>query len=122
MSEVLTQSSVPTTRRSLGDWIWFALMAGGWVTFLGLLLFSEPRLRELYETIRDLPLLIEGLVWLVFFPFMLAVTVWESSWDTWLRVLAVCSLLWAGRSCSTPGHDDGAQPFRRGWDLSTADA
>lgn len=91
MSEVLTQSSVPTTRRSLGDWIWFALMAGGWVTFLGLLLFSEPRLRELYETIRDLPLLIEGLVWLVFFPFVLAVTVWESSWDTWLRVLAVCS-------------------------------
>lgn len=84
------QSSAPT-RRTRGDWIWFALMFGGWTAFVALLLFSEPTLGELRDTIRDLPLLIEGLVWLVFFPFVLAMTVWESSWDTWLRVVAISS-------------------------------
>jgi hypothetical protein len=90
MSGVLMQSSAPT-RRTSGAWIWFALMAGGWMAFFALLLFSTPTLGELRDTIRDLPLLIEGLLWLVFFPFVLAVTVWDSAWDTWLRVLAVCS-------------------------------
>jgi hypothetical protein len=79
------------TRRPLSAWIWFGLMTGGWATFFALLLFSETRLADLWSGLRDLPLLIEGLVWFLLFPFVLATAVWESSWGAWLRVaLVIC--------------------------------
>jgi hypothetical protein len=79
------------TGRTRGGWVWFAFMTGGWTALFALLLLSEPTVGGLRDTLRDLPLLFEGLVWLVSFPFALAITIWDSSWDTWLRVLAVCS-------------------------------
>jgi hypothetical protein len=83
--------------RTLGGWIWFVLMIGGWSAFFGLLLFSEPRLAELWAELRDLPLLVEGLVWLMLFPLVLATAVWESSWDDPLRFALVCAfaLAWS---------------------------
>jgi hypothetical protein len=104
------------TGRTRGGWIWFAFMAGGWMAFFALLLFSAPTLGSVRDTIRDLPLLIEGLVWLVFFPFVLAVTVWDSAWDTWLRVLAVSSFAagWSVMFYPWPRRRRSAAPSRLG--------
>lgn len=90
MSETLTHWTTPRPSR-LGGFLWFGLMVGGWMCFLALMLFSEPTLGGLRDAVRDLPLLVEGLVWLALFPFALALTVWDSSWETWLRGLHVAS-------------------------------
>jgi hypothetical protein len=88
VTETLTQA--PITRRSrIGGWIWFALMVGGWIMFLGVLFFSEATLGELRESVRDLPFVPEILLWLALFPYVLALTVWDSSWEDWLRLALV---------------------------------
>ena len=88
MTEVLTRESAPA-RRTIGGYVWFALVLGGWILFFALLAFSEPTLGELWRDVRDLSLLVEGVVWLLLFPFILALGVWDSSWETWLRLLLV---------------------------------
>lgn len=64
-------------------------MIGGWSVFFALVLFAESTLPDLWDGLRDLPLVVEGLVWFLLFPLVLATGVWESSWQTWLRVLLV---------------------------------
>lgn len=83
--------------RSWGAWAWFTAMAGGWVGFAALLAGSPATLEDLWQGIRDLPLLVEGAVWLLFFPFVLALGIWESSWDGWLRLalVALCAVGWS---------------------------
>jgi hypothetical protein len=76
-------------RRPLSEWVWFALMVGGWAVFFALVLFAESTLSDLWDRLRDLPLIVEGLIWFLLFPLVLATGVWESSWQTWLRVLLV---------------------------------
>ena len=85
------------SRRTVGGYVWFALMIGGWSAFFALLLSSESTLGDVWRDLRDLPLVVEVLVWLALFPFVLATAVWESSWETWLQLLLVCSfaLLWS---------------------------
>jgi hypothetical protein len=64
-------------------------MVGGWSLFFALVLFGESTLSDLWEGLRDLPIVVEGLVWLLLFPLVLATGVWESSWQTWVRVVLV---------------------------------
>jgi hypothetical protein len=84
-------------RRTVGGYTWFALMLGGWVLFFTLIAFSEATLTGLYDDLRALPLLIELLVWLLTFPFALALTVWESAWEPATRfALVLCiSIAWS---------------------------
>jgi hypothetical protein len=87
----------PDVRRPIGGLAWFAAMVSGWLTFYALLLFSEQALSDLWQWIRALPLLIEGLVWLLAFPFVLALGIWDSTWETGLRLLLVsgCAMGWS---------------------------
>lgn len=64
-------------------------MIGGWSVFFALVLFAESTLSDLWDGLHDLPLVVEGLVWFLLFPLVLATGVWESSWQTWLRVFLV---------------------------------
>jgi hypothetical protein len=84
------------SRRSVGGYVWFGLMIGGWAAFFALLLSSESTPGEAWRDLRELPLVVEALVWLALFPFVLAMAAWESSWETWLRLLLISSfaLLW----------------------------
>jgi hypothetical protein len=97
VNNVLTQHTAAVGRRTIGSYVWFALMAGGWAVFLGLLLFSEPTLQELWERLRQLPLLGEGVVWILLFPLVLALAVWNSDREGWLRLLLVAgfALAWS---------------------------
>jgi hypothetical protein len=78
------------TRWTPGATFWFAAMVGAWLAFFGLLLFSEPTLGELRRDVRDLPLLVEGAVWLAMFPLVLALGVWDGGLAEWLRFALVC--------------------------------
>jgi hypothetical protein len=72
-------------------------MVGAWIAFFALLLFSEATLGELWRDVRDLPLLVEGAVWLALFPLVLALGVWDSGLAEWVRLVLVCTfaLAWS---------------------------
>jgi hypothetical protein len=62
-------------------------MAGMWVAFFWLL-FAD-RLDDVWRWVTQLPILVEIVIWIVFFPWMLGTWVWDSSWPDWLRVALV---------------------------------
>lgn len=86
MSKSSTQSP-PVRRASAASGGWFVWMVGLWVTFFVLL--NAGRLDEVAASIRDLPIVLELLAWLVFFPWVLATAVWTSSWSEGLRMTLV---------------------------------
>jgi hypothetical protein len=89
MSEVLAAKQPAQRRWTPGATLWFLWMVGMWVAFY-ILLFTD-KVEGLWSTIRDLPLLVEIVLWLPFFPWMLGMAVWTSSWSEWLRAtLVVC--------------------------------
>jgi hypothetical protein len=79
----------PSSTRPASGWIWFAVMIGSWGIFFALALFRQTTLSNMWQTLQELPLVAEGMVWLLFFPLVLATAVWESSWPVWLRFLLV---------------------------------
>jgi hypothetical protein len=62
-------------------------MIGMWVVFFALLFAG--RLDELWSAIRDFPLVLQIVLWVVFLPWMLGTAVWTSSWGEGPRVLLV---------------------------------
>ena len=64
----------------------FAIMIGGWTLFAIALLVSQTTLDEVWTAVRDLPLIPELAVWLVGFPFLLGLAIWEAGWDETLRL------------------------------------
>jgi hypothetical protein len=70
----------------------FAIMVGGWLAFLAALVASRQTLDDVWAAVRDLPLLVEGLAWLLGFPFLLGLAIWQSSWDEAVRLAAIAVL------------------------------
>ncbi|MDX2968436.1 hypothetical protein [Kribbella solani] len=66
---------------------WFVWMTGLWIAFF--VLMHNGRLDGLASWIRDLPIVADILVWIVFFPQVLATAVWTSGWSEGLRVTLV---------------------------------
>jgi len=97
MSDISLSARGHEARRSPAGLTWFGVMVCGWLAFYALLLFSEQSLADLWQWVRELPLLVEVLVWLLAFPFVLALGIWDSAWDTWLRLLLVsgCAVGWS---------------------------
>jgi hypothetical protein len=70
----------------------FAIMVGGWVAFAVALLASQQTLDDLWTSVRDLPLIVEGVVWLLAFPFLIGLAIWQASWDEALRLTVIAVL------------------------------
>ena len=51
------------------------------VAFAVALLASQQTLDDVWTSVRDLPLVVEGLVWLLGFPFLIGLAIWRASWD-----------------------------------------
>lgn len=87
----MSEATLPRVRRSerrpLGATIWFVWMIAMWAGFFALLL--TDRIDGVWSWVRDLPLLVELLVWVALFPWLLGAAVWTSSWGGWLRLLLV---------------------------------
>ena len=67
----------------------FAIMVGGWVAFAVALAASQQTLDDVWTSVRDLPLVVEAVAWLVGFPFLIGLAIWETSWDEAARLVAI---------------------------------
>jgi hypothetical protein len=60
----------------------------------GYCLITDPsRLVELWEWTRSLNILVQGVVWLLFLPWMIALAVWVSPWALPIRLVLVVGML-----------------------------
>jgi hypothetical protein len=84
MSEATISTTDPRTGRPLGATVWFCWMTIMWVAFFVLLV--EDRLDGLWAWIRDLPLLVEAVLWVALLPWVLGTAVWTSSWPDTVRM------------------------------------
>ena len=62
------------------------------------LIFSPGTLDDIWNWVQDLATVWQVLVWLLTLPYMVALAIWESDWQTWLRILLVVliALFWTG--------------------------
>ena len=100
MSEVTLSRVHRSERRQLGATVWFVSMLAMWAGFSVLL--AAGRIGAVWGWVRDLPLLVELLAWVAFFPWLLGSAVWTSSWDGWLRLFLVLAFAFGWSLASVP--------------------
>jgi hypothetical protein len=67
----------------------FVLFAVIWVAFGAGLLLSQGSLDQAWQAIRDLPLIAQVGVWLLFLPVMIGLWIWETTWPLIVRLVLV---------------------------------
>lgn len=67
----------------------FAIFAVLWVAFGAALLWSQGSLDAAWQWVRSLPLMVQGIVWLLFLPVVIGLWVWETTWPLLMRVLLI---------------------------------
>jgi hypothetical protein len=70
----------------------FIVFAVIWVAFGAGLLMSQGSLDQAWQAIRDLPLVVQVVVWLLFLPVMIGLWVWETTWPLILRLVVVLGI------------------------------
>ena len=81
MSTSAARHPSPRTPAGLFAYASFAIMVGGWVAFAVALVASRQTLEDVWTSVRDLPLIVETVVWLLGFPFLIGLVIWQASWD-----------------------------------------
>jgi hypothetical protein len=72
--------------------ILFAIFAVMWAGFAVALIWSHGSLDAAWQWVRSLPLIIQGMVWLLFLPVMFGLWVWETTWPLVLRLVVVLGI------------------------------
>ena len=67
----------------------FVIFAIIWVAFGAGLIFSQGSVDQAWQTIRELPLIVQIVVWVLFLPVMIGLWVWETSWPLIVRLVLV---------------------------------
>jgi len=70
----------------------FVIFAALWVAFGAGLIWNQGGVDAAWQWIRDLPLLIQALVWLLLLPVVAGLWVWETTWPLVVRLLLVGGL------------------------------
>ena len=70
----------------------FVVFAPLWVAFAAALVWSQGSLDQTWAWIRGLPLLVQGVVWLLFLPVVAGLWIWETSWPLVVRLVLVAGL------------------------------
>ena len=63
-----------------------------WIAFGAALVVSQGSVDQAWQAIRDLPLLIEIVVWVLFLPVVVGLWVWETSWPLILRLAVIIGI------------------------------
>lgn len=79
-------------RKPLMPVVWFVLVAILWVAFGAALVTSAGGLDELWTWVRDQSTLIQGVMWVLLLPWMVALAIWESSWVLWVKLTLIAGL------------------------------
>ena len=67
----------------------FAVFALLWIGFGVALVWSHGSLDAAWTWTRSLPLLLQGVIWLLFLPVMVGLWIWETTWPLALRLALV---------------------------------
>jgi hypothetical protein len=70
----------------------FIVFAAIWVAFGAGLLLSQGSLDQAWQAIRDLPPVVQVVVWLLFLPVMIGLWVWETTWPLVIRLAVVLGI------------------------------
>jgi len=70
----------------------FVAFAVLWVAFAVGLVASQGTVDQAWQAIRELPLLVQAVVWVLFLPVMAGLWIWESSWPLLLRLVLVVGI------------------------------
>lgn len=65
------------------------VFAVAWGAFGVALVTSQGSLDQAWQAIRDLPLVLQIVVWILFLPVMIGFWVWETTWSLFVRLLLV---------------------------------
>ena len=63
-----------------------------WFGFGAALVTSQQTLHDAWAWVRELPLIVQGLVWLLCLPVMLALWIYETTWPFVLRLVVIVGL------------------------------
>lgn len=72
----------------------FGILTFLWLGFGAALIFNQAILDTVWQSLRSLPLIVQGLVWLLVLPVALGLWIWETSWPFWIRLILVIGLGW----------------------------
>ena len=72
--------------------ILFAIFALIWLAFGVGLIWSQGSIDAAWEAIRGLPLIVQGVVWVLFLPVMAGLWAWETTWPLVVRLLLVVGI------------------------------
>jgi ABC-type amino acid transport system permease subunit len=70
----------------------FVAFAVMWVAFGAAIIWSQGSLDAAWQWIRGLPLLVQGLVWLLFLPVVFGLWIWETTWPLIVRLVLVAGI------------------------------
>ena len=70
----------------------FAIFAVLWVAFGAALIWSQGSLDAAWQWVRGLPLIVQGVVWLLFLPVMIGLWIWETTWPLILRLVVIVGI------------------------------
>jgi hypothetical protein len=60
-----------------------------WAAFTVALVWSQGSLDPAWQWVRGLPLVLQGLVWLLFLPVTFGLWVWETTWPVIVRLVVI---------------------------------
>jgi ABC-type amino acid transport system permease subunit len=69
--------------------ILFVIFAAVWVAFGAALVWSQGSLDQAWQAIRELPLIVQVVVWVLFLPVMFGLWAWETTWPLLVRLVLV---------------------------------
>jgi hypothetical protein len=88
----------------------FGVFAVLWLAFGVGLVLSQGTVHGAWETIRGLPLLVQGVVWVLFLPVMIGLWVWETTWPLVVRLVLIFGIAGWNLLVFLPRALQGAKP------------
>ena len=70
----------------------FLVFAVLWVAFVAALIVSQGSLDDVWTAIRELPIVVQVVVWILFLPVVAGLWVWETTWPLIVRLVLVAGL------------------------------
>jgi hypothetical protein len=70
----------------------FVVFAVLWGAFGAAVIWSQGSLDAAWQWVRSLPLLLQGVVWLLFLPVAIGLWVWETTWPLIVRLVLIAGL------------------------------